>query len=190
MIYHSSTTGRLRRRRGFTLIETLVLMTCVGLILGLCAVTIQLLLRLHADSQARLSAAMVFDRLARQLRTDVHASESARLEATTTKPALTGASLALHLRPAHSITYTASDRVIARDETLLGKRVRHESYSLPRGQSARFELASEAGLALVKLRLTEEPKIGHTEPGKPLEVVAAVGKYRARSLDRPEGKKP
>jgi type II secretory pathway pseudopilin PulG len=190
MIDRSTSAGRLRGRRGITLIETLVLMTCVGVMLGLCAVTIQLLLRLHTESQARLSAAMVFDRLARQLRTDVHVSESARLKSATTKSADPGASLSLQLKPAHLITYTASDRVIARDEMLLGKRVRHESYSLPRDAAARFELAQEAAISLVKLRLTHELKIGRTDPGKPLEVVATVGKYRARSLNGAEGKKP
>jgi len=190
MIDRSTTDGS-RPRRGITLIEMLVLMTCVGLMLGLCAVTIQLLLRLHADSQARLSAAMVFDRLARQLRTDVHASEKAQLDAATTaKPADRGAILALHLKPAHSITYTARGQVIARDETLLGKRVRHESYSLSRDQAARFEIGDSAGIALVTLRLTHEPKIDRSEPPRPLEVVATVGKYRPRSLYRSEGKKP
>ena len=60
------------RRRGITLLETLVLVTCVAIVLGLAAVTIQLMLRLVADSQTRLSSSLMVERLARQLRADVY----------------------------------------------------------------------------------------------------------------------
>ena len=48
MIQKSGHPSEMRSRRGITLIECLVLVTGVAVMLGLCAVTIQLLLRLHA----------------------------------------------------------------------------------------------------------------------------------------------
>ena len=63
------------RRQGITLIEVLVVMSGLAIVLGLCAITIQLLFRLDADGHARLSASASFARLASQFREDVHASE-------------------------------------------------------------------------------------------------------------------
>ena len=47
-----------RARRGVTLIEMMVVIGAVAMLLGLCAVTIQLLLRVSSDAQARRGAAM------------------------------------------------------------------------------------------------------------------------------------
>ena len=190
MTRNKKNTRTMRKRRGITLIETLVLITCVGVMLGLCAVTIQLLLRLHSDSQARISSAMVLDRLARQLRSDAHESQSAQLGAGAAQAALPKGRLTLSLKPAHSITYTAGEHLIDRDETVSGKKVRHETYSLPRDQAAHFELFDMAGRGMVALQLTHHSSISRTEPPRPLEVVAAIGKYPPQSSRRAEGKKP
>ena len=90
----------------------------------------------------------------------------------------------------HSINYSVRDHVVARDETVLGKRVRHESYSLPRDQAARFDLIEAAGHRLIVLRLTHEAGTSHTDPPRPLEVVASLGKHRARQHPRPEEGQP
>jgi hypothetical protein len=190
MIVTSAHPGETRARRGITLIEVLVLVTGVAVMLGLCAVTIQLLLRLHADSQARVSSTMVFERLARQLRDDAHASESARLGASGAKAAEARPSLTLSVKSAHSISYIVGDHVVARDETEGGKRTRHESYSLERGQVAGFELIDESGHRMVALRVMHEPGKSRAEPPKPLEFLASLGKHRARPISITEGSKP
>ena len=190
MIQKSRQERERRSRRGITLIEVLVLVTGVAVMLGLCAVTIQLLLRLHADSQARVSSTMVLERLARQLREDAHASESARLGTRDAKPTAAQPSLAFSVKEAHSISYIVGEHKVARDETILGKRIRHESYSLERGQLARFELIDESGHLLIALRLTHEPGKSRAEPPKPLEIVASLGKHRAGPISIPEGSKP
>ena len=76
MRYRSTRAGTWAPRRGFSMIEILVLVTCVSIVLALAATTIQLMLRLYSDGQARLSSALVLDRLGRQLRADAHESET------------------------------------------------------------------------------------------------------------------
>jgi type II secretory pathway component PulJ len=190
MIQKTGHHGEMRSRRGITLIEVLVLVTGVAVMLGLCAVTIQLLLRLHADSQGRVSSTMVLERLARQLRDDAHASESARLGARDAKSTDDQPSLTLIMKAAHSINYIVREHTVARDETQNGKRIRHESYSLERDRAARFELIDESGHILVALRVTHEPGKSRTEPPKPLEIVASLGKHGARPISVPQGSTP
>ena len=66
-------------RRGITIIEVLIVVTGVAMLLGLCAVSIQVLMKLNGDVQARYGAAVALERLARQLRDDAHASETAQI---------------------------------------------------------------------------------------------------------------
>src|SRR5271166_3213533 len=66
-------------RRGITIIEVLIVVTGVTLMLGLCAISIQLLLRLNADGMSRYGAAVAIERLARQVRADAHASQTAQI---------------------------------------------------------------------------------------------------------------
>ncbi len=189
MIRNNRSPGRTRSRRGITLIEVLILVTCIAVMLGLCAVTIQLMLRLFTDNQARLTSSVMLERLARQLRDDAHASQSARIEpAGATRPD-PPASLLFSLRADRAITYKVLDGAIARDETLGGRIVRHESYSLPRGREARFTLGEEGGRPMVALLLTQSPRASKTESPRPLEVLAVVGKHRAGPTAKPEERK-
>ena len=128
-----------RSRRGFTLLEALIAVTGIALMLGLCAVTLQLLMRLNGTSQARLGAAMTLERLARQLREDVHACETA-VVAPANEPEGKPASLRLSLEPKHLIDYQVNETSVRRLESRDGKPVRRESYDLIRGRTSRLEL--------------------------------------------------
>ena len=80
MIARPIARGRpIHGRRGISIIETIVLMTGVAAMLGLCVVMLQLLLKLDAQSRARLDGATAMARLAAQFREDVHASTTASL---------------------------------------------------------------------------------------------------------------
>jgi hypothetical protein len=190
MILKIANQGATSARRGITLIEVLVLITGAAVMLGLCAVTIQLLLRLHADSQAKVSSSLVLDRLARQLRDDAHASEIVRLDTADAKAKDNRSSLTLSTSASESIRYVAGEHVVARHEIKNGNRLRHESYSLERDQTARFELFDESGHRMVRLLVTREPGKHRTEPPRPLEVVAALAKHRTRPASMTEGGKP
>jgi type II secretory pathway pseudopilin PulG len=186
----TTSTLRQARRRGISMIETLVLVTCMGVVLGLAATTIQLMLRLYSDGQARLSSSLVLERLARQLRADAHLSATAELEATQGKPA--GEHTVLKLSPElnREVIYKVLEKSIDRDEAMAGKRVRHESFALERGRRARFERGEEAGRQAVSLVI--EPLAGSRAAGsqRALEVLAVVGKHRASPIAKKEGEKP
>jgi heme/copper-type cytochrome/quinol oxidase subunit 2 len=177
-------------RRGITMIETLMLVTCVAIVLGLAALTIQVMLRLVADSQTRLSSSLMVDRLARQFRADVHLSAIALDGPQGGKAQAPRKAVNLTLEAGHAVTYKMLATSIDRDETVGGKRVRHESFVLPRGREARFELGAEAGRATVSLLI--EPGADRSAGGvaRALEVLAVVGKHRGAAIEKTEGAKP
>jgi hypothetical protein len=165
-------------RRGFTLIETLVVVTGAAMMLGVCALTIGLLVRLNASSQDRYTAAVALDRLGRQLRADVHGCELAEIISAGAGPEKT-AGLRLRVASEHVVSYEPRAGLVVRSESKAGKPVRHESYSLPRGRVARFENRDLGSLRLVALVLSQLPGRSGTDPARPLEVVALPGKYRS-----------
>lgn len=132
-------------RRGISLIELMVVMTGVAVILGLCAVTIQAMLRVNSDARSQLNASATFARLASQFREDVHASDGVQLSPTANaadaKPTPT---LRLTQGPHIVITYEVSPGRVARVESVSGKTSRRESYRIGNGNLAAFERRDEA----------------------------------------------
>jgi hypothetical protein len=162
-------------------------MTGVAAMLALCAITIQLLMRLNADGHDRLRAAASLERMAQQLRQDAHASESAEFDA---KAAAERGSLRLTLDPKHDIFYEPHHGAVVRIETKDGKPSRRESYSLPRGGVSRFGFRDEGKRRLILLVVTHESGKNPTEPARPLEVAALLGKDRVGPLGHSGGEKP
>jgi hypothetical protein len=160
-----------------TIIEAMIVITCGAAMLGMCAITLQLLMQMNVDSQARLSGANTWERLCGQLREDVHDCEGFEL-AVDPKAPTKPASLQLSLTPDHRVTYTVRDLGVLRDESGPGKAIRHELYSLPKARSARFEQRREAAHSLVVLVLTQLGRKGRTDSTSPLEIVALPGKHR------------
>ena len=190
MIRQNRSAGTRAPRRGITMIETLILVTCVAIMLGLVAVTIQVMLRLVADSQSRLSSSLMLERLARQLRADAHRSETAVVEEGAEKASPPRIALKLEPEPGRFVTYDMHGKSLDRDETAAGKRVRHEAFVLPRGHQARFVLGALAGRTTVSLWI--EPGAESSPVGaRALEVLAVVGKHRRVPLaQKSEGPKP
>jgi hypothetical protein len=181
---------RPRPRRGITLIELIVVMSGVAIVLGLCAVTIQLLFRLNADGHARLSASASFARLAGQFRSDVHACEGAVLvpaamagerrsrETRVEREPKTTASLRLTRGPQVVITYEAREGRVARVETVSGTLKVQESYRVGRGTLVAFERRDEGAHRFLALILRRGTGKNDLEPPRPLEVLALEGKDR------------
>jgi hypothetical protein len=176
-------------RRGITIIEVLVVVTGVAVLLGLCAVSIQLLMRLNADVQGRYGTAVALERLARQIREDAHASETAQINLDDNKKSGTPAGLRLIFEPDHNVVYASGDGGVVRTESRRGKVVRHEKYTLARGGGARFELRDEGSRRLVVLVMTRPVGKSQADPPRPLEVVALQGKDRVAPSAK-QGVKP
>ena len=172
--------------RGITIIEVLIVVTAVSMLLGLCAVSIQVLMKLNGDVQGRYGAAVALERLGRQLRDDAHASETAQITVDLKKPGKP-AGLRLVLAPEHLVVYESGDGGVVRTELRADKVVRHEKYALARGAGVRFELRDEGSRRLVAIVLTRPAGKSQTEPPRPLEVVALQGKDRVGSLGKKGG---
>ncbi len=178
-------------RRGYSLIELLVVITSVTVILGLCAVTIQALMRVNGDAQARLSASATFARLASQFRADVHGSDEVQL--TPASPAGSNpadakvpAGLKLTRGPNVVIQYEARNGRVARDESIAGKRSRHESYLVGKGNVVVFERREEGSRPFIVMAMSRVTGREPLEPPQPLEVLALQGKDRSTTA-RPKG---
>ncbi len=185
---------RRRPRRGITLIEVIVVMSGVAVALGLCAVTIQLLLRLNGDGHARLNASASFARLASQFREDVHACDEVVLLPAAKAAAEPGktkgaASLRLTLDPKTFVTYEAREGRVARVETASGTRTEHESYRVGKGNVVAFEQRDEGAIRFVVMVMSREVGKGQLEPPRPLEVLALPGKDRP-AASRTKGDRP
>jgi type II secretory pathway pseudopilin PulG len=186
MMRKNRSCGAIPSRRGITMIEALILVTCVGLLLGLAAVTIQVMLRLVAESRSRLSSSLVLERLAETLRADAHDSDTAALEGVPALAPSPPRSLKLIREPGWVVTYKLQANSVDRDETLAGKRLRHESFVLARGQHARFQLGAEAGRATVSILVEPGDKTAPTGPARILELLAVVGKHRGAPVAKVE----
>jgi type II secretory pathway component PulJ len=169
------------RPRGFTLIEMLVIMTGVSAVLGLCVVTIQLLMRVSSDAQERRGAAAALGRLAEQFRKDVHGWDDAQLRMS--------AELRLGDGRRVSVTYTARDGRVERLESTGAQVVRHDAYALGRGGSATFERRDDGPRRFLVLVVIRKARAGRLDPPRPIEVLALVGKDRP-APSRPEGGPP
>ena len=145
--------------------KLIVVMTGVAMMLGLCAITLQLLMQLNADGQARLSAAS--------------GPGAAGAAASRRRPCLprrldsplthrgsgqAGGPASDHRSPIMPLSYEVRDGSVVRVESRAGKPIRHESYSLPRGRVARFELRNEAAHRLVALVVTQVAGKSRTDP--------------------------
>ncbi len=163
-------------RRGFTLIEMLVVITGVSVLLGVCAVTIQLLMRVSSDAQARRSASVALGRLAEQFREDVHGSDDAQI------PPSGG--LRLSRRPGVTITYTAREGRVERVEAAGSQASRYETYALGKGGSAAFRRRDDGPRRFLSLVVSRNVGTGRPDPPRPIEILALLGK------DRPEPPRP
>jgi Tfp pilus assembly protein PilV len=187
MRHMNAKTSARSARRGITIIEVMIVVTGVAMLLGLCAVSIQVLMKLNADVQGRYSAAVALERLARQLRDDAHASETAQMTVDD-KKAGKPAGLRLVFEPNHDVDYASGDGGVVRTETRAGKAVRHEKFALARGAGVKFELRDEGSRRLVALVMTRPAGKSQTEPPRPLEVVALQGKDRLEQPGKQGGK--
>src|SRR5262249_46147345 len=97
-------------RRGVFLIELLVVISGLAVLMGLCAITIQLLMRVSSEAQAQRSNAAALGRLAEQFREDVHGCDEAQ-----PRPS---AGLRLTRGPRVVIDYQARDGRVDRVESV------------------------------------------------------------------------
>ena len=162
----------------------MVVVTGVALLLGLCAVSIQLLMKLNADVQGRYAEAVALERLGRQLRDDAHASQTAEIVEMKRRkrPGQAGRSAAGHCSPSMSSSTSSAMAAWSGPRSRAGKTVRHERFTLARGarRAIRASRRGHRAAGGVGHRL-DPPGKSQAEPPRPLELVALQGKDRVTS---------
>jgi hypothetical protein len=110
--------------------EMMAALTVGSVLLGIAVSVIAVLMRVERTGREQLHQDAVTVRLAEQFRDDVHA-------ATRLIPAEAGKKgpWQVILSPERTVTYRVLPEAVERDETVAGKVVRHESYTLPAGWS-------------------------------------------------------
>ncbi|QEH37025.1 hypothetical protein OJF2_56100 [Aquisphaera giovannonii] len=168
-----------RRRRGVTIIETTVMMTGLAVMLGLCAAMLEFLMRIDADSRAKMEGAAALARLNERFREDVHLASSATPEAGAGDH---GPRLRLTLEPDHRVEYEAAGVAkLVRIELRKGAVVHRESFHLPSRIPPRLEIREDDGLRFAVVGIDRRtPDVASNLP-RPFEVVALVGKDRGPS---------
>jgi hypothetical protein len=168
-------------RRGVFLIELLVVISGLAVLMGLCAITIQLLMRVSSEAQAQRSNASALGRLAEQFREDVHGCDEAQ-----PRPS---AGLRLTRGPRVVIDYQARDGRVDRVESVAGQASRHESFALGRHASAAFERRDDGPRRFLALVVSHNTRSGRPDPAHPMEILALVGKDRPEA-SRSKGVRP
>ena len=139
------------RRRGFTLIEVVLVVGAVAVATGLCAGLLRVLLRLDRVAKSHALETATVARLARQFRQDAHAG-SGQPAGNENEPAT---KLELALPGGRSVLYEAHERAVARSQRLGAAIERRETYNLPYCRDPRFAVRRENGRAWAILQLPQ-----------------------------------
>jgi prepilin-type N-terminal cleavage/methylation domain-containing protein len=141
-------------RRGFTLVELVVVMTAVAVILTATSVLMHFVLQMDTEVRQRTHTVATVGRLAEQFRRDVH---QARGEAV-----LAGDHHAaeLHLPGGRIVKWRVDEqRRLIRTEQARGIADREDSFTLPQGTTAGLESQSQGAARVVTIRI-ESPDTG------------------------------
>jgi type II secretory pathway component PulJ len=170
-------------RRGFTIVEVVLVIGAVSLLLGLCSGLIHVLLRLDRVGRAHLVETATVGRLARQFRRDVHAAARVKLVARDDRE---GPSLELTLPDDRVVAYQPAEHALLRLQRQGVGHDRRETYSLPFSTQPRLSLDDQGGKTWVSLRLPRGSESAATSLRHNLQIDALVGRDRRRS--QPAGK--
>jgi prepilin-type N-terminal cleavage/methylation domain-containing protein len=113
-------------RRGYSLIELVVVMTIATVIVGLAAAMLHLLLRTERNGRQQMHRSAALARLADQFRDDVRAA-ARQLVPDDANPSC----WTFEMEAGRNVQYRAQAGQIERVETLGGQIERRESYALP-----------------------------------------------------------
>jgi prepilin-type N-terminal cleavage/methylation domain-containing protein len=154
-------------RRGYSLIEMLVVLTVGTVIVGISVAMLHSLLRAEQTGRDRVPQAGILARLAEQFRGDV----AAALRQT---PGARQAEWPFVLADDRLVTYRALPGEVRREERTAGKLVRQESYVLASGSSAAIRVQGKDAPTVVNLIIVVGGE--HPTAGREMRVTAVLGK--------------
>jgi len=138
------------KRRGYTLVELVVVISLLSILTGVAAVLLTSVLSHIGRQRSDDQAAVVVRRLAADFRRDAHAALAARVEDLPANPA---GKLTFTSADGDAITYSAVTGGVERIAMTDQKTAHRELYRLPRAQDVRFAQETiAADRALVSCR--------------------------------------
>jgi type II secretory pathway pseudopilin PulG len=170
-----------RPRRGYTLIEMVIVIGAAMLIMGLVGSLLGALFKVERGSRAAVNDATTVSRLARQFREDVHASES--LKTTTPKPS--GIGLELIGIDGATTAYLVDGGRLIREASREGKVRAREAYAIERLGPLTFGVEGKRAWLILARHVEEGAGVSRPE----VRVEATVGKNHGllASKTKPKG---
>ncbi len=161
-------------RRGYSLIEMVVVVGAVTIVLSMCGLVLHAIMRLDRSGRRGFDDAATVGRLARQFRRDVRSASSAKTSAAKD----TKSQLDLKFHDKQTVTYALEGiKLIRTEKQEDGKILNREGFRVDRIGPLRFE--TEGTWVRLKLKRTSEN--GAMLPKPPIQVEARLGKDDAFS---------
>ena len=164
---------RARPRRGFSLIEVLVVITVSSALVAAAVGLIHTMLRLQRGDQEQVRAEWALAGLAERFRDDVHAATALRPIATPPGQPSRPAWL-LPLTSRREVEYRAEEGHLLRLEREGTKLVHREAFWLPRPAVVSIEAAAAGTAKLVRLQIAVPPAVAPDSPWRPVQIDAAL----------------
>lgn len=165
-------------RRGFTLVELMIVITLFALALSAVAILLKGVLQANRTAENHRAITRSIQRLAIQFRDDIHSASAVNLKDN---------ELIAHVpQTQNSTTYQVDGNSIHRIEAL-GQQVNRDEFELPSGAIATFDDDVDGTRSLASLVLTyplnsSQPKFSNR---RTLRIEAAVGGTRSSSGVQP-----
>lgn len=167
------------RRRGYSLIECIVLISVLSALIGLSAGTIQLLLKLDRAGRAASEEAVALARLARDFRDDAH--EAPPVD----PPGRSTDRVVLTLSESKTVEYTIRPGDVLRTVRQGEKVLRHETYRRPARASARIDVAIDGPRPIASMVFDRPSSDRDISAYHDYRIEAELGKH-GRLKPRPE----
>jgi type II secretory pathway pseudopilin PulG len=158
-----------QHRRGWTLLELMVVITTVSALLGFTAALVASMMRFGKTERAAVVSAASLERLGRDLRFDARS--------TTGPGELSETRLVLKMAEGRSIEYLVRPADVLRTILRAGKTEAFDTYKLPSGTIARFEAGRDGTNPTIALCLRTDPA---ANPNKSVE--PAYRDYRIEAV--------
>jgi prepilin-type N-terminal cleavage/methylation domain-containing protein len=187
----------MNRRRGYSLIEMLVVMATTAAMLGIALGLLHLLIRLEHGSREEVRQRTTLHRLADRFRRDVHAARQFPALEVPRPPGAQGpereegtSGWRFSLDDGRAVQYRAEQGQLVRAERAEGDVIAQDSYVLPPHATASIALVGDEAPGIVRLRIVPEPTPSDATWSATC-IDAELGKDR-RFLERqePDGAEP
>ncbi len=163
----------MKRRRGYALIEMVIVISALAVIFALCVGLIHSMLRLDRISRNHLKEAMTVDRLARQFRRDAHAAKEWK---TVANKAAVLDRLELTYPDGRLVHYQIQKGKLERLERVGDRTERFEFYSLTLRENPTFRIQDSAGSTLALLALPRQTVEKRPREQSTIQIQAVLGK--------------